>query len=251
MRDDLVPQMAGAEEVVAAVHRREGAELSGLVLNMHGYERLVAAGLDRVNCSLAATESFNRRNGNASLEQAVERVAAILDAAASLPVTVTISCSFGCPFEGEVDPGAVADLCERLAAGRARPRGHDRRRDAAARTALVERVAILGRPVGLPRAQHAEHGLRLGLGRARRRGRAARRLGRRSRRLSFSPNATGNVATEDLVWQLERDGVATGVDLDALVETVRWLAASSGATSKGSSTAPRLAVVIRDRRALR
>jgi isopropylmalate/homocitrate/citramalate synthase len=233
VRDDLVPQMAGAEDVVAAVDGREGTELSGLVLNRHGYERLVAAGLDRVNCTFAATETFNRRNGNASLEEAVERVGSIL-ASASLPVTVTISCSFGCPFEGEVDPGAVADLCERLAAadelvladtiGVATPRRVRR---------LVERVSILGRPVGA----HLHNTRNTGYASAW----AALEAGADVLDASvgglggcpFSPNATGNVATEDLVWQLERDGVRTGVDLDALVETVSWLAGRLGRDFEG------------------
>jgi len=68
VRDDVVPQMAGAEQVVAAVERRDGTELSGLVLNARGYERFASAGLDRVNCTLAATETFNQRNGNATLD---------------------------------------------------------------------------------------------------------------------------------------------------------------------------------------
>src|SRR5882672_4412696 len=80
VRDDRVPQMAGAEEVVEAADRG-GAELTGLVLNERGYERFARTSLDRVNCTLAATEEFNRRNGNASLEEAVARVRAILDGA--------------------------------------------------------------------------------------------------------------------------------------------------------------------------
>src|SRR3954447_8218760 len=105
VRDERVPQMAGAEEVVRQARRAE-AELSGLVLNERGHERFVATTLDRENCALAATESFNLRNGNATLDEAVERVRAIL-ATADRPVTVTVSCAWGCPFEGEVDPGAV------------------------------------------------------------------------------------------------------------------------------------------------
>jgi hydroxymethylglutaryl-CoA lyase/(R)-citramalyl-CoA lyase len=233
VRDDLVPQMAGAEDVVAGVRRREGTELSGLVLNERGYERLAAAGLDRVNCTLAATESFNRRNGNATLDEAVERVSAIVSASGR-PVTVTISCSFGCPFEGEVDPARVADLCERLAAadelvladtiGVATPRRVRR---------LVGRVAILGRPVGV----HLHNTRNTAYAAAW----AALEAGAEVLDASvgglggcpFSPNATGNVATEDLIWQLERDGVRTGVDLDALVETVRWLAGLLGRELKG------------------
>jgi isopropylmalate/homocitrate/citramalate synthase len=233
VRDDLVPQMAGAEEVVAAVRAGEGTELSGLVLNERGYERLAAAGLTRVNCTLAATESFNRRNGNASLEEAAGRVSAIL-AASNRPVTVTVSCSFGCPFEGEVDPGVVADLCERLAGadelvladtiGVATPRRERR---------LVERVSILGRPVGA----HLHNTRNTGYASAW----AALEAGAEVLDASvgglggcpFSPNATGNVATEDLVWQLERDGVRPGVDLEALLETVRWLAGLLGRDLEG------------------
>jgi isopropylmalate/homocitrate/citramalate synthase len=109
---ERVPQMAGAEEVVSAVGDVR-AELSGLVLNERGWDRLAATPLDRVNVTLAATESFNQRNGNASLEEAtarIERVLALADRAS----TATISVAFGCPFEGEVDPGVVADLAERL-----------------------------------------------------------------------------------------------------------------------------------------
>jgi hydroxymethylglutaryl-CoA lyase/(R)-citramalyl-CoA lyase len=223
VRDDRVPQMAGAEEVVGAVGAHDGTELSGLVLNERGYERFAATSLDRVNCTLAATETFNLRNGNATLAEAVARVQTIVGAAQK-PTTVTISCAFGCPFEGEVDPGVVADLCERLeeadelvladTIGAATPRPVRR---------LVERVSILGKPVGA----HLHNTRNTGYAAAW----AALDGGASLLDASvgglggcpFSPQATGNVATEDLVWQLERDGVRTGVDLDALVATSRWL----------------------------
>jgi hydroxymethylglutaryl-CoA lyase/(R)-citramalyl-CoA lyase len=222
VRDDRVPQMAGAEEVVALAERGD-AELSGLVLNERGYERFAQTRLDRVNCTLAATETFNRRNGNATLDEAVERVRAIL-AAAQVPATVTVSCAWGCPFEGEVDPAAVADLCERLdgadelvladTIGVATPRRVRR---------LVERVSILGRPVGahLHNTRNTGYACAWGAleGGATVLDASVGGLGG----CPFSPNATGNVATEDLVWQLERDGVRTGVDTGALVETSRWL----------------------------
>jgi isopropylmalate/homocitrate/citramalate synthase len=98
VRADRVPQMAGAEEVIERVQRREGVELSGLVLNERGWERFAAAGLDRVNVTFAATETFNLRNGNATLAEAIERAESILTAASETLATVTISCSFGCPF---------------------------------------------------------------------------------------------------------------------------------------------------------
>ncbi|HEX7083973.1 MAG TPA: hydroxymethylglutaryl-CoA lyase [Gaiellaceae bacterium] len=234
VRDDRVPQMAGAEEVVAAVGEHPGCELVGLVLNERGAERFAATALDRVNCTLAATETFNRRNGNATLDEAVARVTAIAGAATA-PVTVTISCAWGCPFEGEVDPGAVADLCERLdgadelvladTIGVATPRRVRR---------LVERVSILGPPVGahLHDTRHTgyaaawaalEGGATLldasvgGLGGC-----------------PFSPGATGNIATEDLVWQLARERVETGVDVEALVAISRRLEELLGRRLEGS-----------------
>jgi hydroxymethylglutaryl-CoA lyase/(R)-citramalyl-CoA lyase len=233
VRDDRVPQMAGAEEVVAGA-RRGRAELSGLVLNERGWERFALTSLDRVNCTLAATETFNERNGNTTLDGAVERVRAIV-AAADRPVTVTVSCAFGCPFEGEVDPGAVADLCERLAGvdelvladtiGVATPRRVHR---------LVERVSILGPRVGvhLHNTRNTGYASAWGAleGGAEVLDASVGGLGG----CPFSPNATGNVATEDLIWQLERDGVATGVDVDALCEVSRWLEGVLGRRLEGS-----------------
>ena len=229
VRDDRVPQMAGAEEVVAAIERRAGTEYSGLVLNERGYERFRAAALDRVNVTFAATESFNRANGNASLEEALARVDAIL-ALADVPATVTISVSFGCPFEGPVDPGRVAELAARFTGraevvladtiGVATPSGV---------RALVERTKAEGfhghntRNTGYANCLAAlEAGARVldasvgGLGGC-----------------PYAPRATGNVATEDLVYLLDGEGIETGVDLDALVEVSRWLEGLLGRTLEG------------------
>jgi hydroxymethylglutaryl-CoA lyase len=220
VRPDRVPQMAGAEEVVSGTDRREGVEYSGLVLNEEGYRRLAATPLDRVNCTLAATETFNRRNANASLDEALARVLSILERS-ERPTTATISVAFGCPFEGPVDPGAVADLVSRVGEaadevvladtiGVATP-GQVR--------SLVERVRPAGvhlhntRNTGFANAYAAlEGGVRLfdasvgGLGGC-----------------PFAPRATGNVATEDLVYLLEGDGVETGIDLDELIRVSEWL----------------------------
>jgi hydroxymethylglutaryl-CoA lyase/(R)-citramalyl-CoA lyase len=228
VRDDLVPQMADAEGVVAALERRVGTELAGLVLNARGWERLRAAGLDRVDCTLAATETFNERNGNATLAEAVARVEAIV-AAADRPVTVTISVAFGCPFEGRVDPGAVAELAARFdgvelsladTIGVATP---------SQVRALVQRTGAAGfhghntRNTGYANALAAlEAGARVldasigGLGGC-----------------PFAPRATGNVATEDLVYLLAGEGVETGVDLDALIATSEWLEAVLGRRLEG------------------
>src|SRR2546423_15554157 len=97
VRPDAVPQMAGAEDVVQAIERRDGTEYSGLALNVKGYERLVATGLDRVNFTLAATDAFSRRNANQSREEA--RPAAPEGSGRSdRPGTRTIHGPFGCPL---------------------------------------------------------------------------------------------------------------------------------------------------------
>jgi isopropylmalate/homocitrate/citramalate synthase len=229
VRADRVPQMAGAEEVVAAIERRDGTEYSGLVLNERGYERLRATALDRVNCTLAATESFSRRNANASVGEALAGVNAIV-AASDLPCTVTVSVAFGCPFEGEVDPGRVVDLCARLEGadelvladtiGVATPRavssliertradgfhGHNTRNTGYANclAALEAGATVLDASVG-------------GLGGC-----------------PYAPRATGNVATEDLVYLLDGEGIETGVDLDALIDVSQWLEGLLGRRLEG------------------
>jgi len=221
---ERVPQMAGAEEVVAAAGD-VSAELAGLVLNERGWERLAATSLGRVNVTLAATESFNQRNGNASLPEAVERVERIL-AAATLPAAATISCSFGCPFEGEVDAGVVAELASRLVAagadeivladtiGVATP-GRVK--------ALVERCSTLGAATG----GHFHDTRHTGVACAW----AALEAGATVLDASvgglggcpFAPRATGNVATEDVLYLLEREGVDTGIDLEGLIGVAQWL----------------------------
>jgi isopropylmalate/homocitrate/citramalate synthase len=220
VRDDRVPQMAGAEGVVAGIERRAGTEYAGLVLNERGFERFRAAGLDRVNATLAATESFNKANGNATLDEAVARVEAILAAAGGVPATVTISVCFGCPFEGPVDPGRVADLAARFA-GRAEVVLADtigvatpsRVRDLVTRTKAEGFHAHNTRNTGYANCLAAlDAGARLldasvgGLGGC-----------------PYAPRATGNVSTEDLVYLLEGEGVDTGVDLDALIAVSSWL----------------------------
>jgi isopropylmalate/homocitrate/citramalate synthase len=228
VRDDRVPQMAGAEEVVEGIERRDGTEYSGLVLNERGHERFLASGLDRLNVTLGATEEFNRRNGNASLDEAVGRVEAIL-AAAEVPATVTLSVAFGCPFEGRVDPGRVAELAGRFGGaevvladtiGVAAPRevrslvertgaagfhGHNTRNTgyACALAAVEAGATVLDASVG-------------GLGGC-----------------PYAPRASGNVATEDLAYMLEHEGIETGVDLDALIGISTWLEGIFGRKLEG------------------
>jgi isopropylmalate/homocitrate/citramalate synthase len=220
-----VPQMAGAEEVVAGIEPRAGTEYSGLVLNEAGYERLARTELDRVNCAVASTESFNERNANASLEEAVTRVDRIL-AAAERPVTVTISAAFGCPFEGRVDPIVVAGLAERAVAGGAGEVVLSDTIGVATPTQtrrLVERLVPLGAGVGFH--GHDTRNTAIACAYAALEGGASvldasvGGLGG----CPFAPRATGNVATEDLLYLLEGEGVETGVDLEAVLEVAGWI----------------------------
>jgi hydroxymethylglutaryl-CoA lyase/(R)-citramalyl-CoA lyase len=232
VRDDRVPQMAGAEEVVAAIDRRDGVEYAGLVLNEQGFARLRATGLDRVNVTLGATDTFNRRNGNASLADATARVERIL-VEADRRTTATISVAFGCPFEGEVDPGAVVGLAGTLGAdelvladtiGVATP---------SAVRSLIERVGALGKPVGF----HGHNTRNTGYANAV----AALEAGATVLDASigglggcpYAPRATGNIATEDLVYLLEGEGVETRIDLNALVDVSQWLEGVLGRRLEG------------------
>jgi hydroxymethylglutaryl-CoA lyase/(R)-citramalyl-CoA lyase len=220
--------MAGAEAVVAAIERLSGTEYSGLALNEKGYDRLVDSGLDRVNFTLAATESFSRRNANQSREEAASAAERVIERS-ELPVTLTISVAFGCPFEGRVDPGVVAELAGRFSSaevvladtiGVATP--HQVRE-------LVKRTRSPGvhlhntRNTGYANAVAAlDAGATLldascgGLGGC-----------------PYAPRATGNIATEDLVYLLEGDEIETGIDLDRLITTSEWLEGVLGRRLEG------------------
>src|SRR6202022_3300235 len=114
----LVPQMAGAEEVMAALHRVPGASYAGLVLNEKGYERAVATGVDEVHYAFSATDEFGRRNQNATTEEGLKTALALVARARSerVPITVTLSVAFGCPFEGLVPAQRVLSIVEHLMA---------------------------------------------------------------------------------------------------------------------------------------
>ena len=234
----LVPQMADAEEVVAALSRREGVVVAGLALNERGYDRLRDSGLDEVHFALAATDEFNRRNAGATVEEGIaagERIVkrAIVDGIRS---TVTIGVAFGCPFEGAVDPGRVAELAARFAAAGtdeivvAETVGLGVTRQA---RDLVERLLPLGLPVGV----HLHNTRNNGFANAY----AALEAGATVFDASiggiggcpFAPRATGNIATEDLVYLFHGEGVETGIDLGSLIAVAQWLEAQLGRELEG------------------
>jgi isopropylmalate/homocitrate/citramalate synthase len=223
-----VPQMAGGEEVIAALDRSNGVVYAGLALNEKGYDRLAAAGLDEVRFSFGATEAFNQRNQNAPVRESLEAAKRVVarGRADGMRTAVTISVAFGCPFEGEVDEGRVLELAADVA--EAQPDtllladtigvgvpAQARR--------LVTRAAELGVPIG----GHFHNTRNTGYANAH----AAVEAGAAVLDASvgglggcpFAPKATGNIATEDLVYLLEREGVETGIDLDRIIRVSEWL----------------------------
>jgi hydroxymethylglutaryl-CoA lyase/(R)-citramalyl-CoA lyase len=225
----LVPQMAGAEEVFAALPD-DGTIYASLVLNRKGLERALTTSTQEIHVAYPVTETFAQRNQNTTVEEAA-RAAEDIIRGTDLKVTATVSVAFGCPFEGHVDPGLVIEHAHRMAAAGADeviladtigvgvPRQVRE---------LVPRALEGGKPVGLHMhntrntgyanaVAGLEHGATIfdasvgGLGGC-----------------PFAPRATGNVATEDLAYLFENEGVATGIDLDELIKVAEWLSQTMG-----------------------
>jgi len=225
-----VPQMADAEAVLSELTPRTDVHYVGLVLNKKGFDRARAAGCKEIGMVTAATDSFAQRNQGASIDDTIAAWNEIAPLAheANIRAQVTVSVAFGCPFEGEVEPQRVVDIVKRLAEARPleiaiadtigvavpnqvselvdrikqavpeislRCHFHNTRNTAVANAyaAVLAGVTTLDSSVG-------------GVGGC-----------------PFAPNATGNVATEDLVYMLSRAGFDTGIDLNALIDTANWL----------------------------
>ena len=230
-----VPQMAGAEEIAAALPRQAGRTRIGLVLNLKGWERCVAAGCDEANVVVCATDGFGIRNQVASVAEQVETLRAIMAVRRKEepPVTVTVSVAFGCPFDGEVPEERVIEIVSAAAdlrvaeialadtIGVADPWTVRRRIEAARKAAPDTRLRMHfhdTRNTGLANAfASIEAGVDVldascgGLGGC-----------------PFAPDATGNIGTEDLVYMLERAGFETGYDLGGLIDTAQWMSGILG-----------------------
>ena len=233
-----VPQMAGAEEVMAQISRVDGVEYAGLALNAKGYERAIACGVDLVQYVVPMSESFAEKNQGTTVEAATE-VALELAAQAKqdgVKFAVTLSVAFGCPYDGAIDPAAVLATANRLAEGRVDELMLADTIGVAVPTQVRELfggvsqldVAVGGhfhntRNTGYANAVAAiEAGATIldsstgGLGGC-----------------PFTPNATGNIATEDLVYLLEGMGIGTGANLEALFAVSRWLSGEMDAELPG------------------
>ncbi|HEX6709797.1 MAG TPA: hydroxymethylglutaryl-CoA lyase [Rubrobacter sp.] len=229
----LVPQMAGAEDVMGSLERSPGTTYAGLVLNERGYERAIEAGVDEVRYAFPVTETFAKRNQNTTVADATQLAARLVERARldGVRVSITLSAAFGDPFEGRVESGHVLDIAGTVARsipdeivladtiGVGVPSQVRK---------LVEGVAAHGITVGC----HFHDTRNTGIANAA----AAVESGATVLDASvggtggcpFAPRATGNVATEDLVYLLHGMGYETGIDLDALIEVAAWLAHQLG-----------------------
>lgn len=229
----LVPQMADAEAVCAGLPRG-AARYIGLALNVRGFERAAAAGLDEANFVVVASETFNRRNQGVGTFDSVRNFADLkAGASGDIALSVTIGAAFGCPFEGEVPLERLMQVVEAVMA------------HAPAELALADTIGVatprdVTRRIAAVRASFPDVPLRLHLHNTRNTGIANAWAGIESgvRRLDaslggtggcpFAPRATGNIATEDLVYMLDRSGIDTGINLDAAIRAAEWLETQLG-----------------------
>jgi hydroxymethylglutaryl-CoA lyase len=224
-----VPQMAGAEEIMAALPHKDGRSRIGLVLNMRGWERCLDAGCDEANVVVCASDGFGIRNQGASVEEQIATLAHIMGVRRKEdpPVTMTVSVAFGCPFDGEVPEDRVVEIVKAAADMRV------------AEIALADTIGVadpwtVRRRVEAARKAAGTIPLRLHFHDTRNTGLANAFAGVEAGvdvldasvgglgGCPFAPNATGNIGTEDLVYMLERAGFETGYDLGQLIEIGQW-----------------------------
>jgi hydroxymethylglutaryl-CoA lyase/(R)-citramalyl-CoA lyase len=221
--------MAGAEEVMSAIERSPGTSYAGLVLNEKGYERAIQAGVDEIRYAFPVTETFAKRNQNTTVANATQLGARLVERARldGVRVSITLSAAFGDPFEGRVDPEHVLGIAAGVATS-----GPDE-------IVLADTIGV-GVPNqvrklvegvrahGITVACHFHDTRNTGIANAA----AALESGVTVLDASvggtggcpFAPRATGNIATEDLVYLLHGMDYETGIDLDALIEVATWLA---------------------------
>jgi len=225
VRPDAIPAMAGTDRVLAAISRREGVRYRVLVPNLRGAELAVDAGADELEVVVSVSDTHNGRNLRMSVDDSVEQIRRVVERAASadVPVEAILATSFGCPYEGAVDPGRVVALAQQLrqagvttfsfadTTGMATP---------PAIIALLDELTAAGWPAD-DVALHLHNTRGTGLANlvvAAQRG--VRRFDASVGGLGgcpFAPGATGNVPTEDVVHLLDSLGMTTGVDLEALI----------------------------------
>ncbi len=225
-----VPQMADSDEVIARIKRKSGVTYGALVPNMQGYARAQAAGIKEIGIFTAATESFTKANINCTIAESIERFRPVVEAAKKdgVRIRAAVSCALGCPFEGEVAPAKVAEVAKMLddlgvddvdladTIGVGTPAKAQRMLAAAAARVPMEKLSIHFHDTYGQALANTLACLELGVGAV---DSAVGGLGG----CPFAPGATGNVATEDVVYMLHGMGIETGVDLDKLIDAAFFI----------------------------
>ena len=230
----LVPQMAGAEEVMAGLERRPGVKYSGLVLNRKGADRALASGVDEVNVVIPVTEEMSKANQN--VDVATMTAAAIEIAresrAAQVPVTVTLAVAFGCPFAGHVSTEQVAAVIAQVAAEVDEIALADTIGVGVPAQVRALSAAARAHAPGVPLRFHFHNTRNTGYANAE----AALTEGVRVLDASaggfggcpFSPGASGNIGTEDLDYLASASGYRTGLDRSAVIAATEWVSGLLG-----------------------
>ncbi len=233
-----VPQMADAEAVLARL-APDAASYIGLVLNERGFDRALATQVSEVNLVVMVTDTFSLKNQGMTTAQAIAAVQAIAPRArdAGLPVSVTLSASFGCPYEGEVDIARLVDVATQVSEGRIDELAIADTIGVAVPADVHRRLSAVREATDVRLRVHVHNTRNTGYASAL----AAADAGVTVLDASlggiggcpFAPRATGNIATEDLVFALERSGYDTGLDLDALCRASEWLGERLGRPTPG------------------
>ncbi|HKC44546.1 MAG TPA: hydroxymethylglutaryl-CoA lyase, partial [Burkholderiales bacterium] len=230
-----VPQMADHTAVLKAVRRKPGVAYPVLVPNMKGFEAAAAAGAEEIAVFGAASETFSRKNINASIAESLERFAPVCEAARARGIRVRgyISCVVGCPYEGAVESEAVAEVAKRLAAmgcyeislgdtiGVGTPGKVQRMIEAVAREVPIAKLAAHLHDTYGQALANIYAALELGVATV---DSSVAGLGG----CPYAKGASGNVATEDVVYMLHGLGLETGVDLDRIIDAGEFICAALG-----------------------
>ena len=225
-----VPQMADAEKLVESLPENDDVTYIGLIMNQRGFERARDCGIDEVGMVIVSTDTYNMKNQNVVTQESIDNWLSIAAEAksAGIRTSVVIACSFGCPYEGEIDPEHIASIAEQVLKGKpdvlglADSVGVDVPSQIKKTFSLIKELAP-----SIPLRTHLHNTRNTGLANAA----AAVEAGVSIIDAStggiggcpFAPRATGNIPTDDLLYMLDRSGVETGVDLRQVVKTTDWL----------------------------
>jgi len=225
-----VPQMADAEKLVESLPERDDVTYIGLIMNQRGFERARDCGIDEVGMVIVSTDTYNMKNQNVVTQQSIDNWLDIASSAksAGIRTSVVIACSFGCPYEGEVDPEHIASIAEQILKGEPDVIGLADSVGVAVPNQIKTTFALIkDLAPTIPLRTHLHNTRNTGLANAA----AAVEAGVTIIDAStggiggcpFAPKATGNIPTDDLLYMLDRSGIETGVNLKEIVKTTDWL----------------------------